>query len=132
MGDWLKLIVILAGIYFIIMTLLSLAKRRMTEQFCLAWALLGVLMIVGGIVLNPDGIEKYISRTGIILIGVLIAGVLWAFWFVSKEVSILIRKNQELAMQTSLLNRDSEMLIREVERLKSELAEQRSEERGDR
>lgn len=132
MGDWLKLIVILAGIYFIIMTLLSLAKRRMTEQFCLAWALLGVLMIVGGIVLNPDGIEKYISRTGIVLIGVLIAGVLWAFWFVSKEVSILIRKNQELAMQTSLLNRDSEMLIREVERLKSELAEQRSEERGDR
>nr|WP_296064529.1 DUF2304 domain-containing protein [uncultured Mediterraneibacter sp.] len=132
MGDWLKLIVILAGIYFIIMTLLSLAKRRMTEQFCLAWALLGVLMIVGGIVLNPDGIEKYISRTGIILIGVLIAGVLWAFWFVSKEVSILIRKNQELAMQTSLLNRDSEMLIREVERLKGELAEQRSEERGDR
>ena len=132
MGDWLKLIVILAGIYFIIMTLLSLAKRRMTEQFCLAWALLGVLMIVGGIVLNPDGIEKYISRTGIILIGVLIAGVLWAFWFVSKEVSILIRKNQELAMQTSLLNRDSEMLIREVERLKSELAEKRSEERGDR
>ena len=132
MGDWLKLIVILAGIYFIIMTLLSLAKRRMTEQFCLAWALLGVLMIVGGIVLNPDGIEKYISRTGIILIGVLTAGVLWAFWFVSKEVSILIRKNQELAMQTSLLNRDSEMLIREVERLKSELAEQRSEERGDR
>ena len=132
MGDWLKLIVILAGIYFIIMTLLALAKRRMTEQFCLAWALLGVLMIVGGIVLNPDGIEKYISRTGIILIGVLIAGVLWAFWFVSKEVSILIRKNQELAMQTSLLNRDSEMLIREVERLKGELAEQRSEERGDR
>lgn len=132
MGDWLKLIVILAGIYFIIMTLLSLARRRMTEQFCLAWALLGVLMIVGGIVLNPDGIEKYISRTGIILIGVLIAGVLWAFWFVSKEVSILIRKNQELAMQTSLLNRDSEMLIREVERLKGELAEQRSEERGDR
>lgn len=132
MGDWLKLIVIIAGIYFIIMTLLSLAKRQMTEQFCLAWALLGVLMIVGGIVLNPGGLEKYISRTGIVLIGILIAGMLWAFWFVSKQVSILIRKNQELAMQTSLLNRDSEMLIREAERLKNELEELKSEKRESR
>lgn len=129
MGDWLKLIVILAGVYFIIMTLLSLARRKMTEQFCLAWAMLGALMIVGGIVLNPDGLENYISRIGFILVGILIAGVLWAFWFVSKQVSILIRKNQELAMQTSLLNRDSEMLIKEVRRLKMELEEQRAEKR---
>ena len=132
MGDWLKVIVIVGGIYILVMTLLSLARRQMTEQFCLAWALLGVLMIVGGIVLNPGGLQKYISQTGTILVGILIVGMLWAFWFVSRQVSILIRKNQELAMQTSLLNRDSERLMREVEKLSREIEALKAEKRESR
>ncbi len=44
-------------------------------------------------------------------------------WFISIQVSSLIRKNQELAMQTSLLNHDSEYLISEIKSLKRQLSE---------
>ena len=42
-------------------------------------------------------------------------------WFVSTQVSILLRKNQELAMQTSLLNQDSEYMLKEIKELRSRL-----------
>jgi len=49
-----------------------------------------------------------------------VSGVLWGLWFISTQVSILKRKNQELAMQVSLLNNDCEKILRELEKLKRE------------
>ena len=37
-GDVLRLFVIVAGVYMFLKAILSLAKRKMTEPFCLAWA----------------------------------------------------------------------------------------------
>ena len=47
-GDILRLFVIVAGAYMLVKAVLSLAKRKMTEPFCLAWALLSTLMIFSG------------------------------------------------------------------------------------
>ena len=131
-GIFLRVFLIVLGCYLLVITLLSLAKRKMTEQFCLVWSVLSVLIVILGIVIKPSQIERYMRGEILALVLIVVLGVVWGLWFISTQVSILMRKNQELAMQTSLLNRDSEMLIREVERLKGELAEQRSEERGDR
>ena len=37
------------------------AKRKMTEPFCLEWAVLSALMILSGILLNPSQLDGYIS-----------------------------------------------------------------------
>ena len=119
-GDVLRLFVIVAGAYMFLKVILSLAKRKMTEPFCLAWAVLSALMIFSGILLNPSQLDGYISTRGLILIIIIVSGILWGLWFISTQVSILKRKNQELAMQISLLNNDCEKILRELEKLKRE------------
>lgn len=119
-GDVLRLFVIVAGAYMFLKAILSLAKRKMTEPFCLAWAVLSALMIFSGILLNPSQLDGYISTRGLILIIIIVSGILWGLWFISTQVFILKRKNQELAMQISLLNNDCEKILRELEKLKRE------------
>lgn len=119
-GDVLRLFVIVAGAYMFLKAILSLAKRKMTEPFCLAWAVLSALMILSGILLNPSQLDGYISTRGLILIIIIVSGILWGLWFISTQVSILKRRNQELAMQISLLNNDCEKILGELEKLKRE------------
>lgn len=64
--------------------------------------------------------KHYVSTRGLILTIIIVSGVLWGLWFISTQVSILKRKNQELAMQVSLLNNDYEKIIKELEKLKKE------------
>lgn len=64
--------------------------------------------------------KRYISTRGLILTIIIVSGVLWGLWFISTQVSILKRKNQELAMQVSLLNNDYEKIIKELEKLEKE------------
>ena len=119
-GDVLRLFVIVAGVYMFLKAILSLAKRRMTEPFCLSWVFLSALMILSGALLNPSQMKRYVSTRGLILTIIIVSGVLWGLWFISTQVSILKRKNQELAMQISLLNNDCEKILRELEKLKRE------------
>ena len=64
--------------------------------------------------------KRYVSTRGLILTIIIVSGVLWGLWFISTHVSILKRKNQELAMQVSLLNNDYEKIIKELEKLEKE------------
>ena len=119
-GDLLTVFLVVMGICLFVMAILSLAKRKMTEPFCLAWVVLSALMILSGILLNPSQLDGYISTRGLILIIIIVSGILWGLWFISTQVSILKRRNQELAMQISLLNNDCEKILRELEKLKRE------------
>ena len=119
-GDILRLFVIVSGVFMVVRAILSLAKRKMTEPFCLAWAVLSALMILSGIILNPSQLDRYVSLRGLILIMIIVSGILWGLWFISTQVSSLKRRNQELAMQISLLNHDCEKMLRELEKLRKE------------
>ena len=106
-GDILRLFVIVSGVFMVVRAILSLAKRKMTEPFCLSWVFLSALMILSGALLNPSQMKRYVSTRGLILTIIIVSG-------------ILKRKNQELAMQVSLLNNDCEKILRELEKLKRE------------
>ena len=129
-GDLLTLFLIVMGIYFLFMAILSLAKRKMTEPFCLAWAVVAVLIIICGILIDPSELDRYISFRVLIVILLITAGVVWTLWFISTQVSILRRKNQELAMQISLLNQDSEKILKRLEELEKMLDQYSSESDG--
>lgn len=120
-GIFLRVFLIVLGCYLLVITLLSLAKRKMTEQFCLVWSVLSVLMVILGIVIKPSQIERYMRGEILALVLIVVLGVVWGLWFISTQVSILMRKNQELAMQTSLLNQDSENMLRQIDLLKAEI-----------
>lgn len=121
LGDLLTIFLIMMGICLLVMAILSLAKRKMTELFCLAWAIVSVLLVICGILIEPSELERYVSLRILILIFLIMVGVVWTLWFISTQLSILMRKNQELAMQISLLNQDSERMLKKLEELEKRI-----------
>ena len=120
-GDLLTMFLIVLGICLFVMAILSLAKRKMTEPFCLAWACVSVLLVICGILIEPSELERYISLRVLILILLITIGVGWILWFISTQISILRRRNQEIAMQISLLNQDSERMMKKLEELEKRI-----------
>lgn len=108
------------GIFLLATVLLSLAKRRMTEPFCLAWGAFALLLLLAGCLLHPTELDRYISVTGMLLILFLIYSVLVSAYALSRALSVLIRKNRELAVQVSILNAETRRLSRELDALAQE------------
>lgn len=107
-GVLLRIIIIVVGVCLFMVTLTSLAKRRMTEPFCLTWGLISVIIVLAGILLRPTMLGRYISGTGMILVGLVAFCVIYGTYFMSIKISELMRRNLELAMQVSLLKKENE------------------------
>lgn len=113
-GDLLRDFMIFGGVLMFITTVISLSRRRMTEVFSLGWFFFSILMVVGGILLQPTGIRNYISPTGLVLavaVGTLVIAA--AFW-VSIMISRLERQNRELAMQLAVLQAEQTKLKKQL------------------
>ena len=105
-GLMLQIIMILTGVYLLVRTISSLAKRRMTEPFCLTWGLVAIGIILAGCLLRPAGWNQYISYTGMVLLLLIGFCLLYGAYFISCQVSELMRQNNELAIQVSLLKEE--------------------------
>lgn len=116
-GLMLQIIMILTGAFLLCRTISSLARRKMTEPFCLSWGMIAVIIILAGCLLRPAGWNQYISYTGMVLLLLIGFCALYGAYFVSCRVSELMRKNNELAIQVSLLNEEREELEKKIEEL---------------
>lgn len=119
-GDLLRFVMIGAGVIILVKTICSLAKRRLKEQFCLLWGLISFLLILAGLFLRPTLWSEYISSEGTVIILIAAGCVIWCLYFLSLQISVLSRKNQELAMQVSLLNQENERILGKINELKEE------------
>ena len=116
-GAILRIIMVVVGILLFAYIVSSLAKRKMTEPFCLTWGVISVIIVLAGLLLRPVVWNRYISGTGLLL-GLMIAFcVVYGMLFMSARVSELMRRNHELAMQVSLLNQETEEMRRQLEEL---------------
>lgn len=120
MGMILQAIMIVLGGVLLCQTISSLARRKMTEPFCLTWGLISVIVVLAGCLLRPSGIAEYISGTGLILVVLIGFCIVYGAFFMSQIVSDLMRKNNELAIQVSLLNEEREQIYRELDVLKGQ------------
>lgn len=111
-----RIILIVIGVVLLGSTIFSLAKRVMTESLCLVWGILSMMFVFAGITLRPVQWVRYISTSGSLIIFVVIVCVIWCSFFITMQISVLRRKNQELAMQISLINQENQ-------RIKERLAE---------
>ncbi|MBP3594057.1 MAG: DUF2304 domain-containing protein [Lachnospiraceae bacterium] len=116
---------IIIGIMLLGATVSSLAKRKMTENVCLAWGVVSVVFILAGILLHPYGISQYISVTGLVLIMIIGVVVLQGTFVISAKISELARKNHELALQVSMLNYENRDILARVEKLEAEKQEEK-------
>ncbi len=116
-GLLLRVEMILTGVFLFGITLFSLAKRKMTDSFVLAWGLISAIFVLTGILLNPTELVHYISPTGMLLTEAIGFCAVFGAYFISIRVSELTRRNMELAMQVTLLKQ-------EVAALRAENSEQ--------
>ena len=128
-GDMLRILLIFLGCFLVIQTVLSLAKRKLKEQFCLLWGVIAFFLIASGILLRPTLWNQYVSTQGMVVIVIVGTCALWCLFYLSTQLSILSRKNQELAMQVSLLNQENEKLLDEIKRIESILKKEEDEEK---
>lgn len=116
-GNILQIIMIATGVLLLIVTISSLARRKMTESFCLAWGLIALILVIAGFILRPSGWNRYISTMGMVLVVLIGFCAVYVAYFVSTKVSELSRRNQELAMQVSLLNQEQQRMLELLEQL---------------
>ncbi len=113
-GSLLRVTMALTGAFLFAITVVSLAKRKMTDSFVLAWGLVSVLFILGGILLHPTKLGDYISGVGMILAGVTMFCVIFGAYFMSVRISELVRRNLELTMQVTLLRQEMTALEAQI------------------
>lgn len=117
MTELLRIAVVGVGIFVLCIDFLSFVHRKMTESFGLAWGFFSVVLILLGAVPGLSDWSKVVPEElcpAFLTVGIL--AILGAF-YISRSVSKLIRKNQELAMQVSLLNQENERILCEIEQL---------------
>ena len=109
-GFEIRLAMIITGVFLLGITMLSLSRRKMTDPFALTWALISVILILGGAFLRPAELNRYISGMGMLMAASIGFCLLFGAYFMSLRVSELMRRNQELSMQISLLRQTVEDL----------------------
>ncbi len=108
---------IVFGAALLVMDFLEYAKQKLTEGFGLIWGLLAVLLLGAGIVLVVAEQITLVVWVAALLFVIVMAVFLFG---VSRVVSVLMMKNQELAMQVSLLNQENESILQELMAIKGQ------------
>lgn len=101
----------------LIVTINSLAHRKMTESFCLAWGLIAFILVLAGLFLRPTELRSFISPMGLVLVVMIGFCVVYVAYFMSTKVSELSRRNQELAIQVSLLSQENQRIVEQLEQM---------------
>lgn len=116
----LRLVVVLSGVFFICLDFIAYSYRKITESIGLGWAGFSILMILSGALPGFSLWSKVIDLEHYAAVFVMGFFLILGIFGLSVNISQLVRKNQELAMQVSLLNQENEMILKQLNELRSE------------
>lgn len=112
-----RILFIATGILFLVIDFLVYVRKKLTTGIGLTWGLFSIAMILAGVYPGPVRIAlNYIIAL------VFVGGLLFLFlvFRVSMLLSELKMRNQELAMQVSLLNQENEQILNKMGMLLNE------------
>ncbi len=112
-----KFCVILVGIGIMAITFVLHAEKKLTVNLAVTWELLGIAAILSGAVPKFSGWSSRLSFGSLVVLLITAFLVLWGVYQMTIQISSLIMKNQELAIQVSLLNQENERILQELENL---------------
>lgn len=115
-GKILQLFLVLGGLGTLAFSTVSLARRRMNGTLSLVWGLFSLLMILAGCLIHPVNLHLYLSGRGLALALLGSLCLLAAAYFISVELTELMRRTRETAIQASLPRpegrpREKELLV---------------------
>lgn len=112
-----KFSVILVGIGIMAITFVLHAEKKLTVNLAVTWELLGIAAILSGAVPKFSRWSSRLSLGSLVVLLITAFLVLWGVYQMTIQISSLIMKNQELAIQVSLLNQENERILQELEKL---------------
>lgn len=116
-AEILRIVVGLTGLFILWVNFLAMAKRKMKEYIGVGWFLGGLLLILLAAVPGLSDWTQIIPAKGAVALVIVGDAVLWGLFSLSCNISQLVMKNQELAMQVSLLNQENEKILHQIELL---------------
>lgn len=115
-----RIAIIVLGALLCILDFLAYCKQKLLNKFAFILALLGIAMIVvGAVPALSDWLSVFSLKGGIIIVVCMLFGV-WLIYSVCVAISDLTYKNQELAIQVSLLNCENAQQIRTLNEFKED------------
>lgn len=112
-----KFCVILMGIGIMAVTFVLHAEKKLTVNLAVTWELLGIAAILSGAVPKFSGWSSRLSLGSLVVLLITAFLILWGVYQMTIQISALLMKNQELAIQVSLLNQENERILKELEEL---------------
>lgn len=113
----LRIIMIILGIWLLGCTFMSYAYKKLNEKMAIGWSLFSVILVLLGAVPALAGWSSALCNASYIALFIVLFVTLWLMFKLSEYVSVLSRKNQELAMHVSLLNQENERILLELQKL---------------
>ena len=119
-GLIIQILLIAFGTSMLVTSFISLVRRKMSDPVVIPWGIGAIVFIVLGIVIRPDHWREYISPQGLTLVIVIFVCAAYAMYFFSIRITDTMKKNNELAIQVSLLNTEVEELRKKMESLEED------------
>ncbi|MCI7130317.1 MAG: DUF2304 domain-containing protein [Lachnospiraceae bacterium] len=116
-----RLIAIAAGVGLLLLTFFMYSKRRLTDRIALGWALFSVVTVMAGAIPAWSGWSRALALSSYPMVFALGGLVVLIIFHHSVYLSLLVMKNQELAMHVSLLNQENEETIKKLFEMEKEL-----------
>lgn len=113
----LRILLILSGIIVFITAFLSYSYKKLNERILLGWSLFALLLILVSVIPVLSGWIRILGQTEFIGLFLVLFVIIFFLFKLSEYISILSRKNQELAMHVSLLNQENERILSELQQL---------------
>ncbi len=117
-----RVIVIVAGICLMMLTFYMYSKRKLTDSIALGWGLFAAVMIMAGAIRAWSGWSRALALQSYPMVFAMGGLIIIIIFRHSIHLSLLLMKNQELAMHVSLLNQENEEIIGELHNLEQRLA----------
>ena len=110
----LRIGIIILGVFLLSVTFSNYVRGKLREKATFLWGILAIAMILSGAVPVLSGWSKRFNDVIYIAPFVIIIVFVCIMFYITKEISVLRRKNQELAMHVSLLNQENERILKEL------------------
>ena len=106
-----RILMVGTGILFLVLAFWAYTRQKLNDSMALIWAFVSIALVITGAV---PAVSKHLSESLLIFMFIICLLLLILLFKVSKAVSVLSMKNQELAMQVSLLNQENERILHKL------------------
>lgn len=92
-------------------------RQKINEQFGFGWGVFGILLFLASVIPGVNNWSK-VFEPEVYIVFIILGLIFFAVLFgMSKTVSQLVAKNQELAMQVSLINNENANILKAMKKI---------------